>query len=224
MLDERGLIPCKVSSSVRLKVGEPSTEFNSGCSVLEVAFPTRKGCQIGFIKFKNSYVASISVRVKYKNAEEDGKIIWKTVLKDFKLMPSPHHETGSQDYFIIDAKNKFVFQAEGIVALRIILRQPSPHWINFDLEELAFFLPSSDICEVDKKTVNEQIDTGLEDGTQEQSDIFLEHDMDFKELASKFNKIVTLAKDENVKSSLNNSAAGRFDVGGSYDLNLLAYT
>ena len=36
----------------------------------------------------------------------DGKIIWKTVLKDFKLMPSPHHETGSQDYFIIDAKNK----------------------------------------------------------------------------------------------------------------------
>ncbi len=32
--------------------------------------------------------------------------LWKTLLRDYALMPSPHHEEGSQDYFVIDCKKE----------------------------------------------------------------------------------------------------------------------
>eukprot|EP00112_Aurelia_sp_Birch-Aquarium-sp1_P003075 Seg1345.4 transcript_id=Seg1345.4/GoldUCD/mRNA.D3Y31 product=Nicolin-1 protein_id=Seg1345.4/GoldUCD/D3Y31 len=107
MLDEKALIPCKIIHTVKLSIGDPNVEFNSGCSVIEVSIPPSKRCKVGFIKFKNNYVASISVRLKFKDLEE-GQTSWKTVLSNYVLMPSPHHELGGQDYFIIDAKKQSI--------------------------------------------------------------------------------------------------------------------
>ena len=35
-----------------------------------------------------------------------GQNTWKTVLRDYVLMPSPHHECGGQDYFIVNAEKQ----------------------------------------------------------------------------------------------------------------------
>ena len=38
----------------------------------------------------------------------EGNYTWRTVLKDFSLMPSPHNEYASQNSFIIDAEKQVI--------------------------------------------------------------------------------------------------------------------
>ena len=46
MLDEKALIPCKINQTVKLSIGDPNVEFNSGCSVIEVSIPPSKRCKV----------------------------------------------------------------------------------------------------------------------------------------------------------------------------------
>ena len=51
-------------------------------------------------------------------------------------MPDPHTETGSQDVIVINATESLV-SLHDVTALRFILRQPSPNWKTFNVEEIA---------------------------------------------------------------------------------------
>ena len=51
-------------------------------------------------------------------------------------MPDPHTETGSQDVVVINATESLV-GLHDVTALRFILRQPSPNWKTFNVDEIA---------------------------------------------------------------------------------------
>eukprot|EP00794_Sanderia_malayensis_P006330 gene6330-7056_t len=60
-------------------------------------------------------------------------------------------------------------------------------------------------------------DDDIEEGT-------VQYGQDYENLFSNVKRIVALAKNETVNSALKESASGRFDIGGKYDLNLLSYS
>lgn len=61
---------------------------------------------------------------------------WTVGLQSKILMPDPHTETGSQDLVIVSASESLV-SLHDVTALRFILRQPSPNWKKFNIEEIA---------------------------------------------------------------------------------------
>ncbi|XP_065067095.1 nicolin-1-like [Rhopilema esculentum] len=219
MAEEKSCIPCKIEKPFLLKIGAPDIEFHSGCSIIDVILPMNEGCKIDCIKFRNNYVASLSIRLKLKN--ENGDISWITVLRDFILMKNPYHEEGSQDRFTI---NEFTAQPENVVGARLILRQPSPHWSYFSLEDIQFYLPPQDIL-LDKNSTRSLNETEIEREVVPNDELpHADIDVDVNELSTKFNGLVSIASDSRVVNSLKKTAALRFDVDGSYDLNLLSYT
>uniref|UniRef100_A0A8B9S8F1 Nicolin 1 n=1 Tax=Apteryx owenii TaxID=8824 RepID=A0A8B9S8F1_APTOW len=100
------------------------------------------GCaapQLQEIVFRNFYTAFLSVRVQRASAEGPRK--WVTCLRDYRLMPSPHTEEGSQDYFSL-FRHQMLCDVDQVTAVRFILRQPSPVWLHFTIEELQIYPPS----------------------------------------------------------------------------------
>lgn len=63
---------------------------------------------------------------------------WTISLQSKILMPDPHTESGSQDLIIIPASESLV-SLHDVTALRFILRQPSPNWKTFNVEEIKVF-------------------------------------------------------------------------------------
>jgi len=67
-----------------------------------------------------------------------GRMDWLVAVRRRKLMENPHYEGGSQDEVVISASESKV-PLEDVVAMRFILRQPSPEWRSFSLEELGVY-------------------------------------------------------------------------------------
>lgn len=61
---------------------------------------------------------------------------WVVSVQNKELMPDPHSETGSEDRVIIASSDSLVPLHE-ITALRFLLRQPSPNWKTFSLEDIS---------------------------------------------------------------------------------------
>ncbi|XP_073414996.1 aminomethyltransferase, mitochondrial isoform X4 [Dendrobates tinctorius] len=55
-------------------------------------------------------------------------------------MPNPHMEEGSQDYVSV-CRQQMACAADNVTSLRLVLRQPSPVWLSFTLEELQINPP-----------------------------------------------------------------------------------
>ncbi|XP_054279358.1 nicolin-1-like [Macrosteles quadrilineatus] len=108
-----------------------------GCSILDINF--NRPSQIGELVFRNYYTAWISVLVRYDgptaNPKETG---WKVAITKKVLMMSPHHENGSQDAISV-AATESMLKWRKVVGMRLILRQPSPEWRVFHVEELNVF-------------------------------------------------------------------------------------
>jgi hypothetical protein len=51
-------------------------------------------------------------------------------------MTDPHTESGSQDVVVISATESLV-SLHDVTALRFLLRQPSPNWRTFNVEEIT---------------------------------------------------------------------------------------
>ena len=66
---------------------------------------------------------------------------WAVAVKRKKLMENPHHETGSQDEVVILATESKV-ALEDVTAMRFILRQPSPEWRTFSVEDISVYKES----------------------------------------------------------------------------------
>ena len=66
---------------------------------------------------------------------------WAVAVKRRKLMESPHYETGSQDEIVILSSESMV-PLEDVTAMRFILRQPSPEWRSFSIEDISVYKES----------------------------------------------------------------------------------
>ncbi|XP_046354273.1 nicolin-1-like isoform X6 [Haliotis rufescens] len=215
-----------VKNPVMLFVGDPKSEFHSGCKVFDVTFPNvihpedeevEEGVKVGEIRFKNHYVGILTVRAKFRSAEnngEPGELKWRTCLRRMKLMPSPHTESGSQDYFSLTRKH-LLFDLVNLTALRFVLQQPSPVWRDFKLEELKVFRTSM-------MPRSAPLPAWLTEEPTEPSDRKIPGVPNLESLSANLQELWALA--EVVSANQTTVNLGRYEVDGCYDINLLSYT
>ncbi|XP_070193080.1 nicolin-1-like isoform X2 [Littorina saxatilis] len=227
---------CTIKNPVNLTLGDIKVDMLCGCKVVDITFPNimspeRGVVKVGEIRFKNFYVATLTVKAKYRTENTPrhtgDQPKWKTCLKRVKLMPDPHSEAGSHDYISLTSR-QFRCELSNITGLRLILHQPSPVWREFKLEELRLFrsaggpktspLPTwlleEPKAKVQKKTVQRVASStpkGGEGGVP-----------DLDGLSANLQQLWALA--EEVSTSQTSQSLGRFEVDGCYDINLLAYT
>lgn len=102
-----------------------------GCSILDITFTAPSA--VGELVFRNYYTAWLSVLVK---TEQNGT--WTLSISHKNLMPSPHEETGSHDLTSIVATESSL-QWKNLLVMRLVLRQPSPIWRVFHVEEINVY-------------------------------------------------------------------------------------
>lgn len=103
-----------------------------------------------------------------------------------------------------------------VVELRLILRQPSPLWLSFTVEELKIYqLGPKSPSVVFPKWLSHPVPC-------EQPAPLLEGFPDPSRVSSKVQQMWALT--EMIRANHTSTRIGRFDVDGCYDLNLLSYT
>ncbi|XP_073208749.1 nicolin-1 isoform X3 [Lepidochelys kempii] len=204
------------------------------------------------IVFKNSYTAFLTVRVQRRrpcDVGREGARKWVTCLWNHCLMPSPHTETGSQDYFSL-FRHQMLCDVDQVTAVRLILRQPSPVWLNFTLEELRLYPKGQQSLQTDFPTwlsylapqqqpenlhgvsrlLMSSAGTGVSRGAVGMSRPGLgcpggrgqQGIPDPEKVSSEVQQLWVLT--EMIHANQTAARIGRFDVDGCYDINLLSYT
>ncbi|XP_053723167.1 nicolin-1 [Synchiropus splendidus] len=204
-------VTCTVKAPVYLQIGDKRTN-GSGVCVLDISLPFGKPVDIEEIAFKNYYTASVTVRLLRRGAGQDTAAKWTTALRDMTLMDNPHTEGGAQDYYSIH-RTQMSVEADNVVTVRLILRQPSSAWMSFTLEELQIFphVAADPDCDVsDWLSHLNMLDQQPE----------LEGLPDPQTVSSSIQQMWALT--EVMKSNQTAASIGRFDVDGRYDLNLLS--
>ncbi|KAG9470449.1 hypothetical protein GDO78_017784 [Eleutherodactylus coqui] len=137
-------VPCNIRAPVPLQLGDEKSELScSGVNVIDVTFPAPQTVNVQEISFKNYYTAFLTVRIQQRRKSESRKnktTIWQTCVRNLRLMPNPHMEEGSQDYVSL-CRQQMLCDADNVTTIRFILRQPSPVWLTFTLEELRINPP-----------------------------------------------------------------------------------
>ncbi|CAD5116598.1 DgyrCDS5474 [Dimorphilus gyrociliatus] len=211
-------ISCTIKPPVPIKIGDHKVEFLTGCHVIDVTFPNVFYVEIGEIHFKNFYTANLTIKVRTRTTEKEGTSTdskWKTCLNNYQLMPDPHSDTAAEEYFVI-GKQHVLFDLINVIAVRIIIRQPSPVWKEFRIEELKFYKASLFIPKEVK------LPGWLNDITDNKIKTF-DNGPNVEELSKEMQNL--MATSQLAKSCSNNSTSiRRYDVDGCYDINLLSYT
>ncbi|XP_057562493.1 nicolin-1 isoform X2 [Hippopotamus amphibius kiboko] len=188
-------VPCHVKGTVALQVGDVRTsQGRPGVLVIDVSFPS-------VAPFEHT---SIHTPAK-----------WVTCLRDYCLMPDPHSEEGAQEYVSL-FKHQMLCDMAKVLELRLILRQPSPLWLSFTVEELQIYQqgPKSSSFTF-PKWLSHPVPC-------EQPAPLLEGLPDPSRVSSEVQQMWALT--EMIRASHTSTRIGRFDVDGCYDLNLLSYT
>ncbi|XP_062979427.1 nicolin-1 [Elgaria multicarinata webbii] len=211
--------PCTVKSPVTLQVGDMRTELGrSGVVVIDVVLPHSQAVDLQEIVFKNYYTAFLTLRVQRRSPADGGNESpskWVTCLRNFCLMPNPHTEEGSQEYFSL-SRHQMLCDVDRVAALRFILRQPSPVWLHFTIEELQLF-PGG------QKSPQKGFPAWLSHPSPQERPANLHDELpDADKVSSEVQQMWVLT--EMLQASQPAARIGRFDVDGSYDLNLLSYT
>ena len=193
-LESRLEVFCTVNPPVFLTVGggdesqshSSSGSGTSGCQVIDVHIRAPIPEKIQYIRFQNHY--TYMVTIKFRSREPLGYLEpdsdpWQLCVKNLRLMPNCHCEQGGQDWVTLGEK-LFLNRLEKVVQLRVILRQPSPHWRAFGIRELQCFpTPKADDIvlnpiqnqkigvgnETDLEPVSERMEKMLELGTEAKS-------------------------------------------------------
>ena len=128
----------------------------SGCKAIDVQL--HRPTDISVIRFRNNYTYAVSVL--YQSAAATGPSLeadahsgtsinrgtagdWKVGVSDHTLMPSCHCDSPSAQKWVELGKETFQSRLEDVTKLRFILRQPSPHWREFGIEDISCY------CRVD---------------------------------------------------------------------------
>ncbi|XP_008303962.1 nicolin-1-like [Stegastes partitus] len=170
--------------------------------------------QIEEITFKNYYTAYVTVRLLRRSPGQEAPAKWCTALRDLPLMDNPHTEGGSQDYYSIH-RTQMQAEADHVVSVRLILRQPSSAWLTFSLEDVKIF-PH---LEPDPE---KEVSDWLSDLTLVDQHPDLEGLPDPQTVSSSIQQMWALT--EVMQTNQTTASIGRFDVDGCYDINLLSLT
>ncbi|CAH1784074.1 unnamed protein product [Owenia fusiformis] len=204
---------CSVKKPVFISAGD---SFQSGCCVIDVTFPNVINPQIEEISFRNYYTAYLKIRFKTK--EQNEKSPWKSASLRKTLMPDPHCETKAEDYFTI-TKDDMKVELKNIGSLRFILYQPSPVWKDFSLNDITIY--STRVKLLSEQSLPDWLeDSTAGDGKEDQPTIKgVPAVEDISNGLQHLWSLVAKAGDNKPTSSL-----GRYEVDGSYEINLLSYT
>ncbi|XP_059965859.1 nicolin-1 isoform X3 [Mesoplodon densirostris] len=209
-------VPCHVKGTVALQVGDVRTsQGRPGVLVIDVTFPS---------------VAPFEHTSTHTPAK------WVTCLRDYCLMPDPHSEEGAQEpgeeapwliagwllgselgpRWVLVRMCQMLCDMGKVLELRLILRQPSPLWLSFTVEELQIYQqgPKSPSMTF-PKWLSHPVPC-------EQPAPLLEGLPDPSRVSSEVQQMWALT--EMIRASHTSTRIGRFDVDGCYDLNLLSYT
>ncbi|KAL4655678.1 nicolin-1-like [Arapaima gigas] len=210
------VVPCTVKSPVALQIGDAKKDTSRpGVYVIDVTFPHCEAIKIQEISFKNYYTAFLMLRIQKKEPGNlGGGARWVTCLKNHPLMPNPHTEEGSQDYFSI-YRHQMLVDPDDVTSVRLILRQPSSAWLNFTLEDIKIHQYAEDDLERDIPAWFSQL-------TPADQAPDLKGLPDPQSVASSIQQMWALT--EIMQTSQTAAPIGRFDVDGCYDVNLLSYT
>ncbi|XP_067159394.1 nicolin-1 [Apteryx mantelli] len=209
----RAPLPCAARAAAALQLGGGADPARPGVAVIDLRFPRGGAADLQEIVFRNFYTAFLSVRVQRASAEGPRK--WVTCLRDYRLMPSPHTEEGSQDYFSL-FRHQMLCDVDQVTAVRFILRQPSPVWLHFTIEELQIYPPS-------QKSPQKDFPSWLSQLTPPEQPANLHGELpDPEKVSTEVQQMWVLT--EVIRARQAAARIGRFDVDGCYDINLLSYT
>lgn len=110
------------------------TGLRTGCQVIEV----KASQSFSRLVFRNYYTYSVIVRCLRPGSAPEDRRSWATGASERVLMPNCHAEEGSQDWVTIDASH-FPEELRGCKRLRLILKQPSPDWMEFGIHFLSCY-------------------------------------------------------------------------------------
>ncbi|KAG8436194.1 hypothetical protein GDO86_007339 [Hymenochirus boettgeri] len=209
-------VPYTIKAPFPLQVGDMKSEMGRpGVSVIDVT--VSEPLDVKEITFKNYYTAFLTVRIQQRKPSdtEGSSTVWRTCIRNLRLMPNPHTEEGSQDYVSLH-RHQMLCDTDSVISLRFILRQPSPVWTNFNLEELQIN-PSG------KQSPQEMFSWWLSQLPQEEQLQSLSKDLpDPEKVSNEVQQMWVLT--ELMRANQSSASVGRFDVDGCYDINLLSYT
>lgn len=112
----------------------------SGCQVVDVHIHSPVPETIEYITFRNYYTYSITILLHSKDLSSDdsGTKSWRLCVRDFQLMENCHCAQGGQNWVILSQKH-FLNNPTNVKQLRMILKQPSPHWKEFGIRDFRCF-------------------------------------------------------------------------------------
>ncbi|XP_067098886.1 nicolin-1 [Osmerus mordax] len=209
-------VPCTVKTPVALQLGDSKSDTSRpGVYIIDVTLPIGRTVNIEELCFKNFYTAFLTVRLLRRGSgEQEGPARWVTCVRDRRLMPSPHSEEASQDYFSIHRRQMLV-KPDNVGSLRLILRQPSSVWLSFALEDVR-------IVPHIKEDPEKEAPDWLSDLTHVDQHSNLEGLPDPQTVSSSIQQMWALT--ELMQTNQTTASIGRFDVDGCYDINLLSFT
>ncbi|XP_072177596.1 nicolin-1-like [Diadema setosum] len=214
-------LSCTVKKPVDL-IAKPPSDRNSssatcGVSVVDITFPNFNCVDIGEITFRNNYTGFLSMKLKCSK-ETQGESKWLTCVKPAQLMPDVHCDVCSQDYFTI-SREQMLVTPDRVTALRLILQQPSTVWASFGVdniiikeynEEKVAVPPVVEWLEKHQHKMAERLQPGAQSS------------LPADEIAAGLQRLWALTT--KVQGEQTETSLGRFDVDGSYEVNLLSYT
>lgn len=210
-----GPVDYVAKTPVCLQIGDAATNsLRPGVCVTDIVFPNGKPIKIQKISFKNYYTAFLSLRLLRSEEEGQDGAKWVTCLRNFPLMANPHDEAGSQDYFSV-SRQQMLVEPDDVTSVRLILRQPSSAWLNFNIEEITIYDCVNEDTERD-------VPAWLSSLTPVDEPLHLQGLPDPETVSSSIQQMWALT--EVMQSSQTTASVGRFDVDGCYDVNLLSYT
>ena len=133
----------------------------SGCQVVDVELH-QPFSQISIIRFRNQYTYAITILFQSSVAPETSLLTqvhtkataqalnmfqshgsgcgeWKVGVTKHIIMPSCHCDSPDAQKWVELGQSAFQGKLEDVVRLRLILRQPSPHWRQFGIENFSCF-------------------------------------------------------------------------------------
>ncbi|XP_072276393.1 nicolin-1 [Pyxicephalus adspersus] len=206
--------PCTIRAPVPLQLGDGKSELGRpGVYVIDVTFP--KPLIVNEISFKNFYTAFLTVRIQQRSSTHPRNKRWRTCVRDLQLMPNPHTEDSAQEYVSLH-ENQMLCATDHVISMRLFLRQPSPVWTTFSIEDL-------------------QINPNGRQRPQKGFSWWLNHLPPKEQLRSLSKSLPNPERvssevqqmwvlTEVMRSNQSSASVGRFDVDGCYDMNLLSYT
>lgn len=220
---ERKLVHCTVRSPLLVSISNGSSDFHSGCAVIEVLFPKVSSVNIEEINFKNYYTAMLTVLARLRpltanNETADTQSEWHVCVRSKILMPFPHCEQASEDYFTIKS-NECLVALRGVTELRFVLQQPSPVWKEFKIEEIQ--LTSAPLVILEKPELVQWL-SELDKEKSSNKDQQLKGISSVVDISKRLQYMWALT--ENAQLSIaNTTSVNRYDVDGCYDVTLLSY-